>query len=299
MSDNASPKEIPRDYSCGLIFREFKKTMVHERICGLSYDRIFFGNENVGMGIRHYCGINACLERYLTLGWPKANKGAKWNYDQRWVEIFADDLFLCPKCGRFDLVDLGSDPFKSLGLDIHGKAMESWPSKILLTEECYEKIRAFCQSRLETNEFYSKECLDVKSCEEMRRCELTRLQDHKPKRSKIQLFPEPILEIKTERAPEKLPWDEGYVYLVLCGGYHKIGLAKDTDKRISGLQTSSPFEIELVKSWRCNRPDEIERILHKHYAEHRFRGEWFKLPEEILKSLLAVDDLRKEFVPTE
>lgn len=294
-ADSANPKTIPADYSCGLIFREFKKTMMHERTRWLGRDRMFSGNEDGSIERRYYFGINACLERYSKLGWPKGDQSARWNHRERRVEIFADDLFLCPKCGTFNLLDLGSNPFQSLGLDIRGKIFTPWPLKTLVTEECAEEIRSFCQSRLEIKEFFFKECDDSKLCEEVRRLALSRLR---PKKKTHSLFPAPITEIKTERVPEKLPWDEGHVYLIRCGAFYKIGIAKDTRKRISGLKTSSPFEMEMVKSWRCNRPDEIESILHKRYAEHRFRGEWFKLPEEILKSLLVVEDLRKEFVPS-
>jgi Meiotically up-regulated gene 113 len=211
------------------------------------------------------------------------------------VEVFIDDLFLCPKCGTFTLVDLGSDDLGRLGIKIEGKLIRTWPTQFRVTSECARQIRQFCQSRLGVKEFLFKECDDAKVCETVRAYALSR-RDYRTKRSKEQLqFPEPIPDIKTVRKPEQLPWDEGYVYLVRCGGFYKIGLAKDANKRLSGLKTSSPFEIEMVKTWRCKRPDTIERTLHEQFEKFRVRGEWFQFTEDVLQALLNLQDLNKEF----
>jgi Meiotically up-regulated gene 113 len=64
---------------------------------------------------------------------------------------------------------------------------------------------------------------------------------------------------------------------------------------LSGLKTSSPFEMELLKKWRCKRPDIIEARLHERFKEFRVRGEWFKLSADIIQSLLNLPDLNAEF----
>lgn len=290
---------IPADYSCRLVYRRFKDTLVHEYSHSMRHDGTYVSSDGIGTSSRHYCGINACLERFLRSGWPERDMAARWNHRERTVAVFVDDLFLCPKCGTFRLTEIASDDLNSLGIDFRGKILDVRAGREIwkLTDECAQRVRAYCESRLGVKEFFFKECDNAKGCEEERRHALSRFRrEYGVKRTNAQPpFPEPLTELKTVRPPEKLPWDEGYVYLFRCGGFYKIGLAKDANKRLSGLKTSSPFEIEMVKSWRCKRPDTIERILHDRYDKFRVRGEWFQLAEDVLQSLLTLEDLNKEF----
>jgi hypothetical protein len=206
-------------------------------------------------------------------------------------------LFLCPKCGEFRHAEFESNHLDRLGLKIEGEMIRAWPEQYRITNECASQIRQFCESRLQTKEFFLKECDDAKVCEIVRGHALSRFRrEYGTKRSKEFLqLPQPLPDIPAVRKPEKLPWDEGYVYLVRCGGFHKIGLAKDADKRLSGLKTSSPFEMELLKKWRCKRPDTIEAHLHERFKSFRTRGEWFQLSEQVVQSLLKLEDLNAEF----
>lgn len=272
---------------------------MHEHSHFLRRDRVFFWDDGVGVPRRHYCDRNACLEHYLSMGWPNADQGARWKSRERIVEVFIDEMFLCPKCGTFCLGDLGMSDLRASGIHFEGEFIEMRNGSQMngVTVECDREIRAFCGTLLNTKEFNFKECDNTRVCEEVRQIALSRLRrDYGAKRSKEHpWFPEPVPDIKTERKPEKLPWDEGYIYLVRCGDFHKIGLAKNTNKRLSGLKTSSPFEMKMLKAWRCKRPDLIERVMHKRFAKYRVRGEWFQLTEDVVQLLLKVEDLYKEF----
>ena len=88
--DNSSLtiKTIPHDYSCRMVFRCFAKTMMHEHSHFLRRDRVFFWDDGVGVPRRHYCDRNACLEHYLSMGWPNADQGARWKSRER-IAVFA------------------------------------------------------------------------------------------------------------------------------------------------------------------------------------------------------------------
>jgi uncharacterized protein YlaI len=308
--DSSNPKIIPLDYSCGLITREFKVTMMYEHQCWLGRDGVYKGNEDsTGVSVRNYRdvngGLNGGLESYLMYGWPEAHQAARWSHRNQCVSVFADDLFLCPKCGAFRLVYLGFNPLDKLGLKIEGKRIQDWPTKTLVTEECAQRIRSFCQGRLTIKEFFFKECDDKKACKGVRQIAMRRLRNvwgwgKKERQTEIPPPPPDLLlppKIETEKKAERLPWDEGHIYLIRITDHYKIGRAKDIKKRIAGIKTSSPFEIEILKSWHCKRPDIIEKIMHTRFGEHRVKGEWFRLPDEVVKYLVTVEDVRKEFAP--
>jgi hypothetical protein len=66
------------------------------------------------------------------------------------------------------------------------------------------------------------------------------------------------------------------VYVVQAGEFFKIGVATDVQVRIREMQTGCPLEITLVASVPCRNPYVSESIVHRHLAEYRVRGEWFK-----------------------
>ena len=90
------------------------------------------------------------------------------------------------------------------------------------------------------------------------------------------------------------------LYMMKSADHIKIGITNDVDKRISSIRTSTPFEVELIGSWKfCeNSVYRIEQFIHKQYASENIKLEWFKLTdaqvEEIKNSLNSstiVDDL--------
>jgi len=68
------------------------------------------------------------------------------------------------------------------------------------------------------------------------------------------------------------------VYIVECNGLYKIGRTSHLDSRLNAIQTATPFPVQLVYAIPCPMKDrEIEHALHVIFADHRVRGEWFKL----------------------
>ena len=67
------------------------------------------------------------------------------------------------------------------------------------------------------------------------------------------------------------------VYLILSGSLFKIGKSNNPKKRLSQIQTSSPFESYLIGIIECDNDFEIEKKLHCEYKNKRIKGEWFAL----------------------
>lgn len=78
--------------------------------------------------------------------------------------------------------------------------------------------------------------------------------------------------------------DWGYVYAIAGAGKIKIGITREPDRRLRGLQMMCPVELDLV----CHRlfptsvlSGQVERMLHVKFQAHRWRGEWFNIPREV------------------
>ncbi|MCY7277424.1 MAG: GIY-YIG nuclease family protein [Phormidesmis sp. CAN_BIN44] len=89
---------------------------------------------------------------------------------------------------------------------------------------------------------------------------------------------------------EKLAHQAYFVYFILNEDSKaiKIGLAKDSTKRLKALQTSSPAKLKIIKTVQVDglkAAQELEQSLHKQFSEIRLAGEWFKAEASLLKYL--------------
>lgn len=78
--------------------------------------------------------------------------------------------------------------------------------------------------------------------------------------------------------------DNERVFIYFVGpkdGPVKIGKAKNVRYRLSGLQTGSPVELELLGVM-IGRPN-LERALHSRFERYRKHGEWFEKSQEIIE----------------
>lgn len=59
----------------------------------------------------------------------------------------------------------------------------------------------------------------------------------------------------------------------------KLGYSNDPESRVSQLQTGNSSNLSLVyKAWVGDRCAVLERKLHKEFAHHRVKGEWYNMP---------------------
>lgn len=109
--------------------------------------------------------------------------------------------------------------------------------------------------------------------------------------------------------------DPTNIYVLKCREYYKIGCTSKIEKRIRGIASSLPFEIEILQNYKPTFPKmnkwdkksairKVEKHLHIHLKSKRVRGEWFLLNDEDLKnipslikeSLLKPDNGKEKFI---
>src|SRR5262245_43185129 len=80
--------------------------------------------------------------------------------------------------------------------------------------------------------------------------------------------------------------DTGFVYVIhaVGTGRVKIGYSLEPTKRLSDLQTASPFPLELI-GMRPGTPD-LERAIHQHLHKYHCVGEWFEIKPD--RALIVV-----------
>ena len=67
---------------------------------------------------------------------------------------------------------------------------------------------------------------------------------------------------------------DGFIYFIGCNnGYIKIGFASDLKRRLSELQTGSPYKLEVIAVFPGTT--EHETKIHRKLKSVRHRGEWF------------------------
>ena len=283
---------IPDDYVCSLHLRIFKQTMIHVASVCLLPGRRFRGRDGCTLPVRHFWSRNACLVHYLAHEWPSPNPGATWDHENKYVSVYADDLFLCPQCGRFDQNEDSKNGKALSGIPCHVEEyrMAGHQTESILDADGYARFRAFAKSRLETKEFYFKECDDAANCDAHRRAQLKIYKREYCTRPitnatlEALKYPKPDIERKKEVSSSNAQ----FVYLIKGGDYHKIGIAKDAKKRLSGIKTSCPFPAEVLKFWESRSAQRVEKLLHRQFKPYHANGEWFRLPTEVIEELIAI-----------
>ena len=82
----------------------------------------------------------------------------------------------------------------------------------------------------------------------------------------------------------------GFVYLLECGGFYKIGKAKGLDNRISQLEILVPFPTNLVCAIETRDRHEEEKFWHDYYQSYRIKGEWFRLSDKDVSYFRALSE---------
>lgn len=76
------------------------------------------------------------------------------------------------------------------------------------------------------------------------------------------------------------------IYFVQCNNYIKIGNSTNPRKRLSDMQTASPYKLKLLKTIPGDYAEE-ER-LHKKFRGIRVNGEWFCAEKRLLNYIAKV-----------
>ena len=76
------------------------------------------------------------------------------------------------------------------------------------------------------------------------------------------------------------------VYFIKDSEYIKIGISTDVEKRLYGINTDNPHDIELLASFPGSR--KIEKALHAAFGFCRLRNEWFHEAPQIYDFIEAM-----------
>jgi len=71
-----------------------------------------------------------------------------------------------------------------------------------------------------------------------------------------------------------------YLYIMECGGFIKVGISKDPSGRLRSINTSTPFEVKIIKTFGFNFLQEAkfaEKLAHESLSDMGFHEklEWF------------------------
>lgn len=104
---------------------------------------------------------------------------------------------------------------------------------------------------------------------------------------KVWLHPNLIEAYKTYLSSDA-PVMSDYLYLIKAGDtqYYKIGVTSDKTRRLSKLQSGSPFELKYVICTKKENAKSLEQAIHNELDVHHVRGEWFELTPLLVKRVI-------------
>jgi hypothetical protein len=100
---------------------------------------------------------------------------------------------------------------------------------------------------------------------------------------------------KVRSKPDKKKPNSGFIYLIQCHDFVKVGYAKDVATRLSSLQTGCPYELHLLASWPTEHMEHDENRLHNLWRKFEVRGEWFQVPEGELICVMNAEKFENIF----
>lgn len=80
------------------------------------------------------------------------------------------------------------------------------------------------------------------------------------------------------------------IYLIHQWGtdYYKIGYTRGSvNKRLKTLQTGTPNELTVVSFYESDYAKLIESTFHRIYKPLKVNGEWFELPNNVVKNFIS------------
>lgn len=86
---------------------------------------------------------------------------------------------------------------------------------------------------------------------------------------------------------------QGYIYLLQAIGTNRFKIGKTAGnpyKRLSSIQTTSPYKLELLGVIETDHIDAKEEEVQQCFAPYRIQGEWFEFPAAILQQVLELFD---------
>ncbi len=64
------------------------------------------------------------------------------------------------------------------------------------------------------------------------------------------------------------------LYVLQAGGFLKIGITSDIQKRVQQLQTGCPYPLKPLREYRLTNAEKVEGILLRRLERFNIGGEW-------------------------
>lgn len=87
--------------------------------------------------------------------------------------------------------------------------------------------------------------------------------------------------------------NSGFVYLIQCHDFVKVGFTDKISIRLSALQTGCPYELKLLKAFPSGFMERDEARLHELWKRYEIRGEWFQIPFGELVAVINSDSIEQ------
>jgi hypothetical protein len=87
-----------------------------------------------------------------------------------------------------------------------------------------------------------------------------------------------------------------YVINIKGTSLYKIGISINVEDRFKQLDTTIPYDLILVNTYKVNHDKTVEFSLHKHFKDKRIKAEWFNLSEKDMVELdryVLIYDIKK------
>jgi hypothetical protein len=88
-----------------------------------------------------------------------------------------------------------------------------------------------------------------------------------------------VLRYEQDRIVRPNPKNRMGVYFLRCGPFIKIGISDNVHRRLKGMRTDNPFDIEPVGFICCQTYPDAQRLeseLHCQFDSERHHREWFR-----------------------
>lgn len=76
-----------------------------------------------------------------------------------------------------------------------------------------------------------------------------------------------------------------YIYLITDGNFFKVGVAKNVEDRLHGLQLGNPNKLSVFCYACTTESKKVERYLHKRYKHKLIHREWFSFKIDELNEI--------------
>ena len=76
-----------------------------------------------------------------------------------------------------------------------------------------------------------------------------------------------------------------YVFKIVHDNLYKIGKSTYPNNRFKEVNSSCPYEMIILNTYKVNYPNIVEKRLQDHFKEHNIKAEWFRLTDEQVSNI--------------